>query len=74
MTDALEIVEKTIKYTDYLRIDSDQFRHRLHNGAWSDVMQQEIFEHNHIIVDLSCNPTADSIMLIDRLQSRWGAL
>jgi ADP-ribose pyrophosphatase len=67
-----EIVEKSIAYQGYFRIDRYRFRHRLFAGGWSGEIKREVFERGHAVGVLAYDPERDAVILIE--QFRIGAV
>ncbi|SFD91901.1 ADP-ribose diphosphatase [Nitrosomonas sp. Nm166] len=73
MTNAdVEILEKTICFEGFFRLERYRLRHRLFNGDWSRPMMRELFERGHAAAVLPYDPIRDEVVLIE--QFRAGAL
>lgn len=72
MRDDVEILEKTICFQGFFRLERYRLRHRLFNGDWSPFLTREIFERGHAAAVLPYDPARDEIILIE--QFRPGAL
>lgn len=73
MTEAdVEILEKTICFQGFFRMERYRFRHRLFSGGWSPVLSRELFERGHAAAVLPYDPVLDQVVLIE--QFRVGAL
>jgi ADP-ribose pyrophosphatase len=73
MTDPrVEIVDKTIVYNGFFRIERYRLRHRLFSGEWSHELGREVFERGHAAAVLPYDPARDQVVLIE--QFRIGAL
>lgn len=59
-------------FQGFFTMKSYQFRHRLFQGGWSDLVTREIFERGDAVVVLPFNPQTDEVVLIE--QFRFGAL
>lgn len=68
----VEILEKSIGYQGFFRLERYCLRHRLFNGAWSAPLVREIFERGHAAAVLPYDPIRNEIILIE--QFRAGAL
>jgi len=68
----VEILEKSIGYQGFFRLERYRLRHRLFNGAWSAPLVREIFERGHAAAVLPYDPIRNEIILIE--QFRAGAL
>ncbi len=67
----VEVLERTVPYDGYFRIDAYRLRHRRFGGGWTDVMTRELFERGHAAVVLPYDPARDRVVLIE--QFRIGA-
>jgi ADP-ribose pyrophosphatase len=63
--------ERTV-FHGFFTMKSYQFRHRLFQGGWSDLVTREIFERGDAVVVLPFNPHTDEVVLIE--QFRFGAM
>lgn len=72
MNGEVEIIEKTICYKGFFRLEKYWLRHRLFSGEWSPVLTREIFERGHAAAVLPYDPMLDEIILIE--QFRPGAI
>lgn len=68
----VEILEKTMGYEGFFRIERYRLRHRLFNGDWSRPLVREVFERGHAAAVLPYDPILDAVVLIE--QFRVGAL
>jgi ADP-ribose pyrophosphatase len=68
----VEILEKTICFEGFFRIERYRLRHRLFNGDWSHPLVREVFERGHAAAVLPYDPIRDEVVLIE--QFRVGAL
>jgi len=67
----VEIVERTVVYDGYTRVEEVRLRHRLHEGGWSPVIKRELIERGHAVAVLPYDPVRDEVVLIR--QFRVGA-
>ena len=72
MTDGVELLDKSERYSGFFRINCYRLRHRLFAGGWSGAIEREVFERGHAVGVLPYDPVADSLVLIE--QFRIGAL
>ena len=73
MTDPrVEILDKTVCYDGFFRLERYRLRHRLFSGAWSRVLTRELFERGHAAAVLPYDPALDVVVLVE--QFRIGAL
>jgi len=68
----VEIVDKTVCYDGFFRLERYRLRHRLFSGAWSRVLTRELFERGHAAAVLPYDPALDAVVLVE--QFRIGAL
>ena len=68
----VEILEKTICFEGFFRVERYCLRHRLFNGNWSHPLTRELFERGHAAAVLPYDPIRDEVVLIE--QFRAGAL
>jgi ADP-ribose diphosphatase len=67
----VEIVEKSIVYDGYFRMDRYRLKHKLFDGGWSKVFVRELFERGHAVALLPYDPVRDVVVLVE--QFRIGA-
>jgi ADP-ribose pyrophosphatase len=73
MTDPrVEILDQTVCYQGFFRIDCYRLRHRLFSGEWSRELRREVFERGHAAAVLPYDPVRDQVVLVE--QFRIGAL
>ncbi len=68
----VEVLEKTICFEGFFRLERYRLRHRLFNGDWSKPVQRELFERGHAAAVLPYDPVRDEVVLIE--QFRVGAM
>ncbi len=68
----VEILEKTICFEGFFRLERYCLRHRLFNGDWSRPIVRELFERGHAAAVLPYDPIRDEVIMIE--QFRAGAL
>lgn len=68
----VEILDKTVCYDGFFRLERYRLRHRLFSGAWSRVLTRELFERGHAAAVLPYDPGLDAVVLVE--QFRIGAL
>jgi ADP-ribose pyrophosphatase len=68
----VEVLEKTICFEGFFRIEKYRLRHRLFSGDWSHPLVREVFERGHAAAVLPYDPIRDEVILIE--QFRVGAL
>jgi ADP-ribose pyrophosphatase len=67
----VEVVEKSIVYDGYFRIDRYRLRYKLFAGGWSKEVVRELFERGHAVAVLPYDPVRDVVVLVE--QFRIGA-
>ena len=73
MTDSrVHILDKTVCYDGFFRIERYRLRHQLFRGGWSREITRELFERGHAAAVLPYDPLLDAVVLIE--QFRIGAL
>ncbi len=72
MNTDVEILEKTVCFEGFFRIERYRLRHRLFSGDWSHPLVRELFERGHAAAVLPYDPIRDEVILIE--QFRVGAL
>ncbi|WP_348225714.1 ADP-ribose diphosphatase [Nitrosomonas sp. Is79A3] len=72
MNTDVEILEKTVCFEGFFRIERYRLRHRLFSGDWSHPLVREVFERGHAAAVLPYDPIRDEVVLIE--QFRVGAL
>ncbi|WP_394244044.1 ADP-ribose diphosphatase [Vibrio astriarenae] len=71
-TKDIEIIEKSTLYSGFFSLVKYQFKHRLFEGGWSDVVVRELMERGHAAALLPYDPVRDEVVLIEQI--RVGAL
>ena len=64
----VEIIEKNTKFQGFFRLDFYRLRHRLFEGGWSDVKNQEVFERGNAAAVLLYDPDLDAVVLIEQFR------
>lgn len=67
-----EIIEKSICYDGFFRLERYRLRHELFGGGWGREIVRELLERGHAAAVLLFDPDLDSIVLIE--QFRVGAM
>ena len=68
----VEILDKTICYDGFFRMERYRLRHQLFRGGWSRPLVRELFERGHAAAVLPYDPVRDAVVLVE--QFRIGAL
>jgi ADP-ribose pyrophosphatase len=68
----VEIVDHSVCYDGFFRLEKYRLRHRLFRGGMSPVMSRELFERGHAVAVLLYDPERDEVVLLE--QFRIGAL
>lgn len=72
MNHRFEVLDKSICYSGFFRMEQYRLRHELFSGAWSPVIVRECLERGHAVAVLLYDPVADQVVLLE--QFRVGAL
>lgn len=72
MNHQFEILDKSIGYSGFFRMERYRLRHELFAGGWSAAMTRECLERGHAVAVLLYDPDSDRIVLLE--QFRVGAL
>jgi ADP-ribose pyrophosphatase len=67
----VEVLERSVVYDGYFRMDRYRLKHRLFDGGWSEEFTRELFERGHAVALLPYDPARDEIVLLE--QFRIGA-
>jgi ADP-ribose pyrophosphatase len=68
----VEIIDRTVCYQGFFRLEKYRLRHRLFRGGMSPVFSRELFERGHAVAVLLYDPKRDEVVLLE--QFRIGAL
>lgn len=72
MNHRFEILDKSICYSGFFRMEKYRLRHELFGGGWSTEMTRECLERGHAVAVLPYDPITDQVILLE--QFRIGAL
>ncbi|MDZ7622736.1 MAG: NUDIX domain-containing protein [Candidatus Competibacteraceae bacterium] len=72
MNHQFEVLDKTIGYSGFFRLEKYRLRHELFAGGWSPAITRECLERGHAVAVLPYDPERDQIVLLE--QFRVGAL
>lgn len=67
-----EILDKSIGYSGFFRLEKYRLRHEQFAGGWTSVMTRECLERGHAVAVLLYDPDSDQVVLLE--QFRIGAL
>lgn len=68
----VQILEKEPLFKGFFALYKYRFKHRLHNGQWSQEIEREVFERGNAVAVLPYDPVLKEFVLIE--QFRTGAL
>lgn len=68
----VEILEKTVCYDGFFKLEKYRLRHRRFAGGMTPVLTRELFERGHAVAVLLYDPVRDRVVLLE--QFRIGAL
>lgn len=72
MNHRFEILDKSICYSGFFRMEKYRLRHELFAGGWSAEITRECLERGHAVAALLYDPVSDRVVLLE--QFRVGAL
>ncbi len=72
MNHQFEVLDKSICYSGFFRMEKYRLRHELFAGGWSPEMSRECLERGHAVAVLPYDPERDRLVLLE--QFRVGAL
>ena len=64
----VQLIERSIAFDGYFRIDRYRLRHRLHCGGMSRELVREVFERGHVAGVLPVDPDRDRVVLIEQFR------
>lgn len=67
-----DVLEKTVCFQGFFRLERYRLRHRKFNGEWGRPITRELFERGHAAAVLPYDPQTDEVLLIE--QFRAGAI
>ena len=68
----VEVLDYSVRYAGYFRIDGYQLRHKRFDGEWGAPRDFELFERGQGVAVLPYDPQTDQVVLIE--QFRMGAI
>ncbi len=72
MNHRFEIIDQSVGYSGFFRLEKYRLRHELFAGGWSADISRECLERGHAVAVLLYDPDADRVVLLE--QFRVGAL
>jgi ADP-ribose pyrophosphatase len=67
-----EVLDKSIVYSGFFRMEKYRLRHQLFAGGWSPAISRECLERGHAVAVLPYDPDRDQVVMLE--QFRIGAL
>ena len=64
----LEIVDATMIFERYLRIDTFRFRHRLFSGEWSAARSYDVLRRGRAVAIILYDPDCDNVVLVEQFR------
>jgi ADP-ribose pyrophosphatase len=72
MNHRFEVLDKSVCYSGFFRMEKHRLRHELFSGGWSPEIIRECLERGHAVAVLLYDPEQDRVVLLE--QFRVGAL
>ena len=72
MNHRFEIIDQSVGYSGFFRLEQYRLRHELFAGGWSADISRECLERGHAVAVLLYDPDSDRVVLLE--QFRVGAL
>jgi ADP-ribose pyrophosphatase len=64
----VEVVDATIAFERYLRVDTFRFRHRLFSGEWSAVRSYDVLRRGPAVAIVLYDPDCDKVVLVEQFR------
>lgn len=64
----VEITKQETPFQGYFRMETYTFRHKKHEGGWTEPITREIFERGHASGMLPYDPVLDRVILIEQFR------
>ena len=64
----VQLLERSVAFEGYFRIDRYRLRHRLHEGGMSREIVREVFERGHVAAVLPVDPWRDRVVLVEQFR------
>lgn len=68
MSDGIEILDRTVAFQGFFRVDRFRLRHRLFKGGWSTALTREVFERGRTVGVLLYDPDRDAVVLVEQFR------
>ena len=65
----LNIIEKKTLYSGFFKLHEFTFKHKKHDGSWSNLLTREVFGGGHVATVLPYDPITKKIILIDQFRN-----
>ena len=64
----LELLEETVAFERFLRLDLFRFRHRLFSGEWSGIRRYDVVRRGEAVAIVLYDPSLDSVVLVEQFR------
>ena len=64
-----EVLDRTVCYDGYFRLERVRVRFRLFRGGWSPPVVREVFERGHVAAVLLYDPDRDRVVLVEQFRA-----
>lgn len=64
-----EVLDRTVCYDGYFRLERVRVRFRLFRGGWSRPVVREVFERGHVAAVLLYDPDRDRVVLVEQFRA-----
>ncbi|MDO6619337.1 MULTISPECIES: ADP-ribose diphosphatase [unclassified Shewanella] len=64
----VEIIDTKTVFKGFFQVDEYQFKHKLFDGGWSEVVSREVFERGNAVVVLPYDPVTHQVVLIEQIR------
>ncbi|MFP6745010.1 MAG: hypothetical protein VCB77_07485 [Alphaproteobacteria bacterium] len=70
MSKTFEVLDRTVEYDGFLRLERQRLRFTLFEGGWSAPIQREVvIAHGHASAVVLYDPAADRVVLIEQCRA-----
>jgi ADP-ribose diphosphatase len=66
--DDLRVIERSVAYRGYVRVERYRLRHRLFAGGWSGEIVREVIERGHAVAVLPYDSVRDQVVLLEQFR------